>query len=159
VAVDLAVAGSSYNGALEVTTRGDLQARPKFKPEGDKTMKFMTMVKSAEKGAQPPQELMAAIGKLGEEAAKAGVMVEMGGLLPSAMGARVRLSGGKVTVIDGPFAEAKEVIGGFAVFNVKSKEEAIEWTRRFMDLHKEHWKGWEGETEIRQLMEYGCPAA
>jgi hypothetical protein len=69
------------------------------------------------------------------------------------MGARVRLSGGKLTVIDGPFTEAKEAIGGFAVFEVKSKQEAIVWTQRFMQLHKDHWKGWEGETEIRQLFE------
>jgi hypothetical protein len=96
---------------------------------------------------------MDAIGKLGEEGAKAGVMVETGGLLPSAMGARVRLSGGKLTVTDGPFTEAKEVIGGYAVFEVKSKQEAVEWTRRFMQVHKEHWKGWEGETEIRQIFD------
>ena len=98
------------------------------------------------------------MGKFIEETAKAGVLVDTGGLLPSAMGARVRLSGGKVTVIDGPFTEAKEVIGGYAVFNVKSKQEAIEWVKRFIGLHKEHWKGWEGESEIRQLMEYGPPA-
>jgi hypothetical protein len=69
------------------------------------------------------------------------------------MGARVRLSGGKLSVIDGPFAEAKEVIGGYAVFELSSKEEAIEAGKRFMDLHKEHWPGWEGETEIRQVFE------
>jgi hypothetical protein len=113
-------------------------------------MKFMTMVKSAENGAKPPQELMAAVGRLAEEAANAGVFVEMGGLLPSAMGARVR---GKLTVMDGPFTEAKEVIGGYAIFNVKSKEEAIEWARRLLNLHKELWKGWEGESEIRQMSE------
>ena len=77
-------------------------------------MRFMTMVKAPEKSplGPPPKALMEAIGKLGEEAAKAGVMVEMGGLLPTAMGARLRLSGGKLTVTDGPFSEAKEVIGG-----------------------------------------------
>ena len=121
-------------------------------------MKFMTMVKSAENAGPPPQELMAAMGKFIEEAMKAGVLVDTGGLLPSAMGARVRLSGGKVTVIDGPFTEVKEVIGGYAVFNVKSKQEVIEWAKRFIDLHKQHWKGWEGESEIRQLAEYSPPA-
>jgi hypothetical protein len=114
-------------------------------------MRFMTLVKSAETSAPPPQALMDAIGKLGAEAAGTGVMVEMGGLLPTAMGARVRLAGGKLTVTDGPFTEAKEVIGGFAVYAVTSKEEAIEWTRRFMALHQEHWKGWEGEVELRQM--------
>jgi hypothetical protein len=116
-------------------------------------MRFMTMVKSSETSGPPPKALMDAIAKLGEEGVKAGVMVETGGLLPSAMGARVRLSGGKVSVTDGPFSEAKEVIGGYAVYDVKSKQEAVEWTRRFMQLHKEHWKGWEGESEIRQIFD------
>jgi hypothetical protein len=115
------------------------------------TMRFMTLVTSAETSAPPPQALMDAIGKLGEEAARKGVMVEMGGLLPTAMGARVRLAGGRLTVTDGPFTEAKEVIGGYAVYAVKSKAEALEWTRRFLALHQEHWKGWEGEVELRQL--------
>jgi hypothetical protein len=114
-------------------------------------MRFMTLVKSTETSAPPPQALMDAIGKLGEEAARKGVMVEMGGLFPTAMGARVRLAGGRLTVTDGPFTEAKEVIGGYAVYAVKSKAEALEWTRRFMALHQEHWKGWEGEVELRQL--------
>lgn len=116
-------------------------------------MRFMTMVKSSENSGHPPQALMEAIAKLGEENAKAGVMIEMGGLFPSVAGARVRLAGGKLTVIDGPFVETKEVVGGYAVFQVKSKEEAIEQTLRFMELHKEHWPGWEGETEIRQIFE------
>ena len=120
-------------------------------------MRFMTLVKSAETSAPPPQALMDAIGKLGQEAAGKGVMVEMGGLLPSAMGARVRLAGGRLTVTDGPFTEAKEVIGGYALYAVRSKEEALEWTRRFMALHQEHWTGWEGEVEVRQLYDPGAP--
>jgi len=116
-------------------------------------MRFMTMVKSAENSSPPPKELMDAIAKLGEEGAKAGVLVETGGLLPSAMGARVRLAGGKLTVTDGPFTEAKELIGGYAVYDVKSKSEAVEWTSRFMRLHQEHWAGWEGESEIRQIFD------
>jgi len=125
-------------------------------------MKFMTMVKSAESSAPPPQGLMDGIAKLGEEAAKAGVFVEMGGLLPSAMGAKVRLAKGKLTVTDGPFTEAKELIGGYAVYNVKSKKDAIEWTRRFLELHKKHVPEWEGEVEIRQLFDpsdFGPPGA
>ena len=94
---------------------------------------------------------MDAIAKLAEEAVKAGTMLGSGGLTPTAQGARVRLSGGKVTVIDGPFTEAKEVIGGYAQFELKSKEEAIESAVRFMELHKKHWPGWEGETEVRQM--------
>ena len=74
-----------------------------------------------------------------------------GGLAPTAQGARVRLSGGRVTVTDGPFAQTKEVVGGYAQFELKSKEEAIESAVRFMELHKKHWPGWEGETEVRQM--------
>ena len=116
-------------------------------------MKFMTIVKSSEKSGLPPQGLMDAIARLGEEAFQKGVMVEMGGLMPSAQGARVRLDAGKLSVVDGPFAEAKEVIGGYAVFDVPSKKEAVHWTTRFMELHREHWNGWDGETEIRQLVD------
>jgi hypothetical protein len=114
-------------------------------------MRFMTIVKSAEKTGFPPKELIDAIEKLRQEAVQAGVMVETGGLAPTAMGTLVRLRGGHVTVLDGPFTETKEVVGGYAVFELESKKEAIEWTRRFMELHKEHWPSWEGETEIRQL--------
>jgi hypothetical protein len=118
-------------------------------------MKFMTLVKSAENAGPPPQALMEAIGQLGQQAGGKGVMVQMGGLLPSAMGARVAVRKGKLSVIDGPFTEAKEVVGGFAVYDVPTKEEAIEWTRRFMELHRVHWPGWEGETELRQMFEPG----
>jgi hypothetical protein len=114
-------------------------------------MRFMMIVKSAEKWGFPPKELMDAIGKLSEEAVKAGTMIASGGLAPTAASTRVRLSGGKVTAIDGPFTEAKEVVGGYAVFDLKSKKEAIEGALRFMELHKKHWPGWEGETEIRQI--------
>jgi hypothetical protein len=116
-------------------------------------MRFMMLVKSAENAGLPPKALMTAIAKLGEEATRAGAMVETGGLLPSAMGARVRLTAGKLIATDGPFAESKELIGGYAVYDVKSKHEAIEWASRFMQLHKEHWPGWEGESEIRQIFD------
>jgi hypothetical protein len=121
----------------------------------------MSMVKSSENyrlGA-PPQALMDAINELGQEMTKAGTMVDMGGLLPTAMGAyRVRQSRGKLSVTDGPFSETKEVIGGYAVFDVQSKEEAMELTMRFMELHLKHWPEWEGETEVRQMFEGpGCP--
>jgi hypothetical protein len=113
-------------------------------------MRFMMIVKSTENSGPPPKELMDAISKIAEEATKAGEMIESGGLAPTATGTRVRLSGGKLTVTDGPFTEAKEVFGGYAVFELKSKKEAIERTVLFMELHKKHWPGWEGETEIRQ---------
>ena len=114
-------------------------------------MRFMMIVKHAEKQGPPPKQLMDAMAKLAEEAAKAGTMLGSGGLGPTALGARVRLSGGQVNVTDGPFTEAKEVVGGYAQFELKSKEEAIEGAVRFMELHKKHWPGWEGETEIRQI--------
>jgi hypothetical protein len=116
-------------------------------------MRFMSMVKFPEAKAVPPsKEFMEAMEKLTQDAAKAGcVMVEAGGLLPTSMGARVRLSNSKVTVVDGPFTEAKEVIGGYAIFDVESKAKMLEWTRRFMDLHRTHIPGWEGEAEIRQV--------
>ena len=114
-------------------------------------MRFMMIVKHAEKQGPPPQSLMEAIGKLGEEETKAGKMLGTGGLTGTATGARVRLSGGKLTVTDGPFTEAKEVIGGYAQFELQSKEEAVESAVRFMELHKKHWPEWEGETEVRQM--------
>jgi len=94
---------------------------------------------------------MEAIAKLSEEAAKGGTLLEAGGLAPTAISNRVRLAKGKVTLIDGPFAETREVVGGFAVFEVESKQEMIDATMKFMELHREHWPGWEGETEVRQV--------
>jgi hypothetical protein len=115
-------------------------------------MKYMMIVKHAENQGPPPQALIDAIGKLLEEDAKnGGTLIGNGGLGPTALGARVRLSGGRVSVVDGPFTEAKEVIGGYAQFELNSKQEAIESAVRFMELHKKHWPGWEGETEVRQM--------
>jgi|SRR5882672_3875933 len=114
-------------------------------------MKVMMLVKHGENSGPPPKELMDAIAKLSEEAVQAGTMLGSGGLAPTAQSTRVRVSGGKLTVIDGPFTEAKEVVGGYAQFEMKSKQEAIDGAVRFMELHRKHWPGWEGETEIRQI--------
>jgi hypothetical protein len=114
-------------------------------------MRFMMMVKHKEGQGNPPKELMDAIAKLAEEAVKGGTMVASGGLAPSTMSTHVRVSKGQVNTIDGPFAEAKEVVGGFAIFELKSKQEALDGALRFMELHKKHWPGWEGETEVRQI--------
>ena len=116
-------------------------------------MRFMTLVIAAEGQGLPPPSLFEAIAQLERDARKAGVFVSQGGLLPTATGTRVRLSKGQISVTDGPFTEAKEVVGGFAIFDLKSKEEALEWTRRFMELHKQHWPGFEGATEVRQMFE------
>jgi hypothetical protein len=116
-------------------------------------MKFMMIVKQAKEQGPPPKALIDAITKLVAE--DKDTMIGSGGLAPTAQGARVRLSGGKVTVIDGPFTESKEIIGGYAQFELKSKEEAIEGARRFMELHKQYWPGWEGETEVRPMLDPG----
>lgn len=114
-------------------------------------MKFLVMVRSKESSAPPPPALMGAIGKLGEEAVRAGTLVQTGGLFPSASGVLVRVSGGKLTVTDGPFSETKEVIGGFAMYELPSRQAAIDESVKFMRVHQEHWPGWEGESEIRQV--------
>jgi hypothetical protein len=119
-------------------------------------MQFLTMIKTDESqpAGPPPPALFEAIGAFGEECTKSGVLIEQGGLLPSAAGALITLAGGKVTVTDGPFAEAKELIGGFAKFQTRTKEEAVELARRFLDLHAEHWPGAEAVCEVRQIMEF-----
>ena len=114
-------------------------------------MRFMMMAKSAENGAVPPRELMEAMGKLMAQGAKEGKIVAGGGLAPMATSSRVRLSGGKLAVLDGPFTETKEVVGGYAVMEFNSREAAVQSAVEFMELHKKHWPGWEGETEVRQI--------
>jgi hypothetical protein len=118
-------------------------------------MRFMAIVKPGkdyEAGRPPSPGLMAAMGKLNEESTKAGVFVTGGGLLPSSQGHKLRMTGGKVSVIDGPFTETKEVIGGFAVLNYASHEEAIEGARRVMQIHAEHGYT-ELEIELRPMMD------
>src|SRR5271169_4644604 len=110
-------------------------------------MKFLSIYKTAERGVPPSQEEMNKMGKLIEEGMKAGWLVSTEGCLPSTLGARVRLSGGKLTVTDGPFTESKELVGGFAILRTNSKAEAIELARKFLAV------AGEGECELRQLYE------
>jgi len=124
-------------------------------------MQFMMMVKADkdyEAGVPPNPQLLAAIGKLTDDMVKAGVLVNTGGLLPSSNGARVRVSRGKLSVTDGPFAETKELIGGYAIVKAASREEAIQLGRRFMELHAAILgPSYDGECEIRQLFDGpGC---
>src|ERR671932_703415 len=115
-------------------------------------MRFMVMVKAtpeSEAGVMPSQELLAAMGKYNEELVKAGIMLAGEGLHPSSKGARVRFSGERRIVTDGPFAETKELIAGFWLWQVKSKEEAIEWVKRCPNP----MPGSEAEIEIRQVFE------
>jgi hypothetical protein len=120
-------------------------------------MRFMMLVKANkdyEAGAPPNPELMAAIAKLGDEATARGVMITAGGLLPSSQGVRIRVARGKTSVIDGPFAETKELVGGYAIFDLKSKEEAIEAGRQFMQIHADILgSSYEGELEIRPMFD------
>ena len=120
-------------------------------------MRFMMMMKADknyEAGIPPSPELMAAIGKLTADMVEAGVLVQTGGLLPSSKGAQIRASRGALTVTDGPFPETKEVIGGFAIVEVASRDEAIKLARRFMELHVTvSGPSYEGECEIRQLFD------
>ncbi len=111
-------------------------------------MRFMFIVKSAHSGPPSP-ELLEAMGKLADREIKAGRMLDSGGLMPLSTGAQVRLTDGKLSVIDGPFVEAKEVIGGYAIFELPGKEEALASVREFMQLHKDLMPGWEGTCEIR----------
>lgn len=115
-------------------------------------MKFMMFIKTTpEHLGLPPQPLMDEIARNAEREVKAGRLILTGGLGPPASSTQVRLAKGKVTTTDGPFTEAKEVVGGFAVFDFSSKEEAVESAREFMELHRKHWPGWEGVTEVRQI--------
>ncbi len=111
-------------------------------------MRFLCLYKSSkQEGVPPTQQEMAEMGKLVEDWTKSGVLLASEGCLPSAKGARVRLSGGKFTVTDGPFTEAKEVVGGFALIQAKSKPEAIEIIKKFLKV------AGDGESEIRQVFE------
>jgi hypothetical protein len=112
-------------------------------------MRFLSIYKTVERGVPPSQEDMTKMSKLVEDGMKAGFLLATEGCLPSALGARVRMSGGKLTVTDGPFTEAKEIVGGFAILRANSKEEALEMTKNFLQV------AGHGECELRQLFDAG----
>jgi len=114
-------------------------------------MRYLVLLKAAPAQSPPPPDLMAAIMKLGEDATRAGALLDTAGLLPSAAGATVTVHDGRLDVTDGPFAEAKEMIS-YAIYDVRSKEEVVEWTNRFMKVHRDLWEGWAGEATIHQVM-------
>jgi hypothetical protein len=123
-------------------------------------MRYIVLLKAAQPSEPPPPELMEGILKLGEEATAAGALLDNAGLAPSAAGARVQLRGGQLSVLDGPFTEAKEFIS-YALYEVRSKQEAVEWASRFMILHQELWPAWEGEAEVIKIFgpeDFGPPA-
>ncbi|MDN5765460.1 MAG: YciI family protein [Humibacillus sp.] len=111
-------------------------------------MRYLVLLKAhTVPNSPPPPELMMAIAALGEEATTAGVLVDSQGLQPSSAGRRVSLSRGQLSAADGPFAEAKELIS-YAVYDVRSREDAVQWTTRFLQAHHDLWDGWEGEADI-----------
>ena len=123
-------------------------------------MRYLILLKGTQPTTPPPPELMDAIMKLGGEATAAGALLDTAGLAPSAAGARVGLYGGQLTVTDGPFAEAKETIS-YALYQVRSKEEAVEWANRFLRLHRDLWPAWEGDADVLKVMgpeDFGPPA-
>jgi hypothetical protein len=124
-----------------------------IEPEGDTTMRFLMMVKAnkdSEAGVMPDEKLIAAMTAYNEALVKAGVLLDGAGLHPSSKGVRIRFSGGKRTLVEGPFANTKELIAGYWLIQVKSKEEALEWAKR---VPAPHGEGAEGEIELRPLFE------
>ncbi len=119
--------------------------------------KYLTFIRHPEsyRDSTPPPGMMEAMDKFIERSFKEGTLVDTGGLLPSKDGVRVRLANGKITVTDGPFSEAKEVIGGWAILKTASKAEAIRIATEFMELHRKYWPGFEGESELRPMFEPG----
>ena len=114
-------------------------------------MRYLVLLKAVTTpDGPPPPELMAAIMQLGEDARNAGVLLDTQGLQPSATGARVSLLGGAMSTADGPFTESKELIS-YAVYDVRSKEDAVEWTNRFLRAHHDSWPGWEGEADVLKI--------
>ena len=120
-------------------------------------MKYLSFIRHPESYRQsaPPPALMEAMGKFVQKSLQDGTLVDTGGLLPSKDGARVRLARGRITVTDGPFTEAKEVIGGWAILAASSKAEAVRIATEFMELHRQHWPEFEGECEVRPMFEPG----
>ena len=116
-------------------------------------MRYMILVKAtkdSEAGVKPPEELFAAMAHYHEQLVKAGVLLDASGLQPSSKGWRVKFSGGKRTIVDGPFTEAKELVAGYTIIQVKSRDEAIEWSRRFPNPTMD---GGNCEIEVRQIFE------
>src|SRR6185503_9998837 len=118
-------------------------------------MRYMMFIKHTEdyRNAEVPAGLYEDMGKFIEEATKNGNFVSGAGLQPTSAGTRVKLKGGKITVIDGPFTESKEIVGGYSIIDAKSHEEALALARRFMELHLKHWPTFEGECEMRPFEE------
>jgi hypothetical protein len=114
-------------------------------------MRYLVLLKMAEDVGAPPPELVQAMGEAIQQAFASGSMLDAGGLAPTAQSTEVRLRGGSVMITDGPYAEAKEVAGGYAILETRSQEEAVENARRMMAIHQQYWPGWEGSAEVRKI--------
>ncbi|MDX6325041.1 MAG: hypothetical protein QOK15_1395 [Nocardioidaceae bacterium] len=124
-------------------------------------MRYLTMVKMAEDVGPPPAELVEAMGSAMQQAFADGTMIDAGGLYPTAQSTELKLRAGRITTSDGPYAEAKEVVGGYAITEARNEEEALEGARRVIEIHQQFWPGWEGSVEVRRISEpeEGPPAA
>ena len=122
-------------------------------------MRYMMFIKHTEDYRQEtvPASLYEAMGEFVGEAMKTGTVIDTAGLQPSSAGSRVKLKGGKISVVDGPFTETKELVGGYAIIEAKSKKEALDLATKFMDLHRVHWPAFEGECEVRPLEIFDAP--
>lgn len=120
-------------------------------------MKYLSFIRHSEsyRATPPPAALLEAMAKFVARTKQEGALVDTGGLLPSKDGARVRLASGKISVTDGPFTESKEIIGGWAIIEASSKAKAIEVATEFMELHRQHWPEFEGESEVRPMFDPG----
>ena len=123
-------------------------------------MRYMMFIKHTQDygNVQAPASLYEEMGRFIEEATRSGNFVGGAGLQPTSAGTRVKLKGGKIAVLDGPFTESKEIVGGYAIIDAKSHEEALGLARRFMELHQKHWPTFEGECEMRPLEEEVQPS-
>jgi hypothetical protein len=138
-----------------VSIRGRLvrhvsEDKPDHEHGGTTMPRFLSLIRVDEStvGNGPDEKILAEMGKLLEEMTKAGVLLDTAGLTPTADGTRVTITGGRISSMDGPFSEAKEVIGGYAMLQAKDKAEALEWTRRFLEVHGDEWTI---TCEVRQL--------
>lgn len=120
-------------------------------------MRFLGLMRSRAQG-DPTEEVFRAVQRLAEEATAAGVLVDMGGLSAADRSLRVRVVDGAVQTVSGPFPDTANDFGAYAIFDVPSQAEAVNWAHRFMDAHQQHWPGWQGELELRQMFQPGEPA-
>jgi hypothetical protein len=116
-------------------------------------MRTLTLLKMSEQVGEPPESLFAAMDETIKDISKTVTIIDTNGLLPTADAAtRITVTGGKTTVLDGPFAESRELVGGYALVETDTYEQAVESARKIIDVHTEHWPTWEGEAEVRQVM-------